>query len=166
MRRGHASQSDRWMMLKLLFLQHPGCLCRQPLRCVHCHDLRECAKDCLRPCRPPLRLGQPRLDGHVAPASFGHDRPLVSDDRSLPMTTATDGGLDLTLSAIDALVVVALVATKSAIVVVLRSEEGDFTLRPASPRAVRGHLPVSGVPRSGFGDQCFPGEATTFPRVC
>ena len=81
----------------------------------------------------PLRLGQPRLDGRVAPASFGHDRPLVSDDRSLPMTTATDGGLDLMLSAIEALVVVALVATKSAIVVVLRSEEGDFTLRPASP---------------------------------
>jgi hypothetical protein len=49
----------------------------------------------------------------------------------LPTTAATDGVLDLTLSAIDALAMVALVAAKSAINVVLHIEEEDFTLGPA-----------------------------------
>ena len=48
-------------------------------------------------------------------------------------TAATDGGLDLTLSATDDLVVVALAAAKSAIMAVLRIEEDNFTLGPAVP---------------------------------
>ena len=48
-------------------------------------------------------------------------------------TAAADGGLDLTLSATDALTVVALVAAKSVIMAVLRVEEDDFTLGPAFP---------------------------------
>ena len=48
-------------------------------------------------------------------------------------TAAADGGLDLTLSATDALTVVALVAAKSVIMAVLRVEEDDFTLGPAVP---------------------------------
>jgi len=49
------------------------------------------------------------------------------------MTAATDGVLDLTLSATDDLVVVALAAAKSAIIAVLRIEEDDFILGPATP---------------------------------
>jgi len=48
-------------------------------------------------------------------------------------TAATGGGLDLTLSATDALAVVALAAAKSAIMAVLRIREDDFTLGPAFP---------------------------------
>ena len=94
------------------------------------------AKDCLRPHRPPLRSGQPRLDSRVAPVGFGHDRdrPPVSDDRPLQTTTTAGGGLDLTLSTTDALAVVALAAAKSAIMAVFRVEVDDFTLRPAFPK--------------------------------
>ena len=48
-------------------------------------------------------------------------------------TAAADGGLDLTLSATDALTVVALVAAKSVIMAVLHVKEDDFTLGPAFP---------------------------------
>ena len=48
-------------------------------------------------------------------------------------TAATDGVLDLTLSATDDLVVVALAGAKSAIIAMLRIEEDDFILRPAAP---------------------------------
>jgi hypothetical protein len=51
----------------------------------------------------------------------------------LQTTTAADGGLDLTLSATDALAVVALDVAKSAIMAVLCVEEDDFTLGPAFP---------------------------------
>ena len=87
----------------------------------------------MRPRQPQLHSAQARLDGRVASAGFMHDRPPVSDNRSLPTTTATSGGLDLTLSATDALAVVALAVAKSAIMAVLRIEEDDFTLRPAFP---------------------------------
>ena len=51
----------------------------------------------------------------------------------MPTAAAIDGGLDLTLTATDALAVVALAAAKSAIMDVLRIEEDDFTLGPAFP---------------------------------
>jgi hypothetical protein len=46
------------------------------------------------------------------------------------MTAVADGGLDLTLSASDALAVVALAVAKSSIMAALRIEEEDFTLNP------------------------------------
>ena len=82
---------------------------------------------------PATSFGPASLDGRVVPAGFGQDRPPVSDDRLLPTTAAIDGGLDLTLSATDDLVVVALAAAKSAIMAVLRIEEDNFTLGPAVP---------------------------------
>ena len=51
----------------------------------------------------------------------------------MPTTVATGGGLDLTLSATDALAVVALATAKSEIMAVLRIGEDDFTLRLAFP---------------------------------
>jgi len=51
----------------------------------------------------------------------------------LPTTATVDGGLDLTLSATDALAVVALNAAKSAIMAVLHIEEDDFSLGPTFP---------------------------------
>jgi hypothetical protein len=45
----------------------------------------------------------------------------------------SDGGLALTLSATNALVVAALDAAKSVITIALRIKDDDFTLKPASP---------------------------------
>ena len=119
--------------LNCLSFKHQVASCYQPSWCLRCHGLRHRAKDCLRPRRPQLHSAQARLDDRVAPAGFRHDHPPISDDRSLPTTAATGGGLDLTLSATDALVVVALATTKSAIMDVLRIGEDDFTLRPTFP---------------------------------
>jgi hypothetical protein len=62
-----------------------------------------------------------------------HDRPSVSDDQPLSKTAVVVGHLDFTLSASDAWAMVALAAAKSVIMVALRIEDDDFTLKPASP---------------------------------
>ena len=57
------------------------------------------------------------------------------------MTAVADSGLDITLSAADASVVVALAAAKPAIMAMLRIEEDDFTLGPAFPELVLATFP-------------------------
>ena len=66
----------------------------------------------------------------------------------MPTTAAADGGLDLTLSATDALAVVALTVAKSAIMTVLHIEEDDFSLGPAFPE-----LFLATFPSQEFRDQ-------------